>query len=347
MGKIKYLLAYIIPLLAFHTFNSTGILAYLGLMIIFIAIPIVEILLPPNTYNLDSVEKTMAEEDTFYDWVVYMLVPMHFFLMYYFLTTIDNPELALSDLIPRVLMMGVILAFVGINMGHDLGHKTKNPLKQIMAQVLLTTAIQNHFMPYHNGGHHKDIGTPADYTSARKGDNYYFFALRSQIGGYFKTWKLESKRLKAQGQTPLIHPMVIYTLLPLLLLVGIFFFFGPYVTLCYFLAAVFGISILEGQNYFAHYGLRRKLLDNGRYERVNAMHSWNSDHVLGRILFFELTRHSDHHHHGAKPYQLLESKEESPLLPFGYPVMLLLSYVPFIFKPVMAKQLDKYGMSSV
>ena len=113
---------------------------------------------------------------------------------------------------------------------------------------------------------------------------------------------------------------------------------------CYFIAGVFGISILESQNYFSHYGLRRKQLENGRYERVNATHSWNSNHIIGRVLLFELTRHSDHHHLGAKPYQVLDSKEESPLLPYGYPAMLVLGYFPFLFRPIMDKQLKLYGI---
>jgi alkane 1-monooxygenase len=138
--------------------------------------------------------------------------------------------------------------------------------------------------------------------------------------------------------------MIIYTILPILLLIGIYAFFGLFVTVCYFLASVYGISILESQNYFAHYGLRRKKLDNGRYERVNARHSWNSDHIIGRVLLFELTRHSDHHHMGAKPYQVLESKEESPMLPYGYPMMLILAYFPFLFRPIMARQLKLYGV---
>ena len=342
MGKIKYLAAYIIPLVAFHTLTSTGIAAYFGFIFIFVVIPFFEIVLPADTYNLNKTEKELAEEDPFYDWVIYMLIPVHLFLIYYFLTTVSDPLLTTSDLTARIIMMGLMLAFIGINLGHDLGHKTRNPLKQVFAQLLLTSAIQNHFMPYHNAGHHKDIGTPADLTSAKKGENYYLFAIKSQIGGYFKSWNLEDKRLKAQGKNPLLNPMIIYTLLPLGWLVTIYFIFGGFVTLSYFLASVVGISMLEAQNYFAHYGLRRKLLPNGRYETVNARHSWNSDHVIGRVLFFELTRHSDHHHHGAKPYQILESKEESPLLPFGYPVMLLLSYVPFVFKPLMAKQLEKY-----
>ena len=121
-------------------------------------------------------------------------------------------------------------------------------------------------------------------------------------------------------------------------------FFGYKVSLFYLLASIFGISILESQNYFSHYGLQRKLKEDGSYERVKAHHSWNSDHLIGRILLFELTRHSDHHFAGGKPYQILESKSESPMLPYGYPAMLIMGYFPFIFKPVMEKQLEKYKM---
>jgi len=46
---------------------------------------------------------------------------------------------------------------------------------------------------------------------------------------------------------------------------------------------------------------------------------------------------------GAKPYHLLESKEHSPNLPYGYPAMLALSYFPFLFKPIMKKQLALYN----
>jgi len=57
-----------------------------------------------------------------------------------------------------------------------------------------------------------------------------------------------------------------------------------------------------------------------------------------------LTRHSDHHHVGAKTYQVLDSREEGPNLPYGYPVMLILSYIPFVFHPIMNRQLAKYGI---
>jgi alkane 1-monooxygenase len=46
---------------------------------------------------------------------------------------------------------------------------------------------------------------------------------------------------------------------------------------------------------------------------------------------------------GSKPYQVLESREESPMLPYGYPAMLILSYFPFLFIPIMEKELKKQG----
>ena len=50
------------------------------------------------------------------------------------------------------------------------------------------------------------------------------------------------------------------------------------------MTAVYGISILKKQNYFSQEWLRRKMKENGRYERVKQEHSWNSDHIIGRVL---------------------------------------------------------------
>lgn len=341
MNKIKYLGVYIIPLLGLFTFNVTGIYAFFGLFFLFVLVPLLELVFSPNNYNFTQTEQDQAQHDLYYDRVLFLLVPLHIWVVYSFLTALSNPLLAVSDQVAYVFMMGTILGVVGINLGHELGHKTGHSFKMFLSQIMLTTSIQNHFTIYHNAGHHKDVATPLDYTSADVGANFYFFALRSQLGGYFKTWKLASKKLRLQGKSQFWNPMFAYALLQLLFFACIYFQFGISICLCYFASAVFGISILESQNYFAHYGLRRKKEANGRYEKVKPHHSWNSDHVFGRVLLFELTRHSDHHHKGGKPYQLLNSNAEYPTLPYGYPMMLLLSYVPFLFRPIMKKQLDQ------
>ena len=343
MKKFKYLGAFIIPILGIYTFNSTGFKAYFGLIFLYLIIPILEIIFPPNKNNLDAREKDLASNDPYYDLILFLSVPLHLYVIFVFLNTVSNEAIYNSDLIAYIFMMGTILGVNGINIGHELGHKTKDKLKTFLSHIMLLTSIQNHFIPYHNAGHHRDVGTPNDLSSAREGDIFYFFAFRSQIGGYFKAWRLENQRLKSLNKNIFFNPMILYAILNLLLFSAIYYYCGFNVTSFYFLAAIYGISILEAQNYFSHYGLRRKLLENGRYERVKPSHSWNSDHIFGRILLFELTRHSDHHHSGSKPYQILESEENSPTLPFGYPAMLILSYFPFIFIPLMKKHLKKYA----
>ena len=86
--------------------------------------------------------------------------------------------------------------------------------------------------------------------------------------------------------------------------------------------------LLETINYVEHYGLRRRKLDNGRYERVMPWHSWNSNQYLGRIILYELTRHSDHHYLASREYQILRHMDEAPQLPAGYPAMMLLALLP-------------------
>jgi alkane 1-monooxygenase len=86
--------------------------------------------------------------------------------------------------------------------------------------------------------------------------------------------------------------------------------------------------LLETVNYIEHYGLTRNKVSEHRYEQVAPEHSWNSDHVLGRAVLFELSRHSDHHANPERPYQDLRSLQASKQLPYGYPAMMVLALFP-------------------
>ena len=122
--------------------------------------------------------------------------------------------------------------------------------------------------------------------------------------------------------------MIVYTIAQIALVLSIYFFYGKLVTLYFIIVAAYGIMLLETVNYIEHYGLLRKKKKSGRYEVVTVKHSWNSDHTLGRILLFELSRHSDHHHRANKEYQLLDSHVESPQMITGYPGMMILALIP-------------------
>ena len=95
-----------------------------------------------------------------------------------------------------------------------------------------------------------------------------------------------------------------------------------------------GIFIQESINYVEHYGLQRKKDKNGIYESINIMHSWNSPQRYSNYILFKLQRHSDHHANAYKPYQILDTFEESPQLFGGYSLALATGVFPPIFHMV-------------
>jgi alkane 1-monooxygenase len=106
--------------------------------------------------------------------------------------------------------------------------------------------------------------------------------------------------------------------------------------------AVFSIIYLEAINYLEHYGLARKRLPNGEYEKVTIRHSWNAPHRISNYLLFKLQRHSDHHENSLKPYQTLLSLEESPELPHGYVLMIIMVFIPSVWFRIMDPLVEEY-----
>jgi alkane 1-monooxygenase len=153
---------------------------------------------------------------------------------------------------------------------------------------------------------------------------------------------LENQRIFKKGLSLLKNEMIWYHIIQVGLLVVIYLFFGMKMLIIFITASVFGILLLETVNYIEHYGLRRKKLENGRYERAMPCHSWNSDHKIGRLMLFELSRHSDHHYLASRKYQILRHYDESPQLPTGYPGMMLVSFIPPLWFLIMHKELDRF-----
>ncbi|HJW30714.1 MAG TPA: fatty acid desaturase, partial [Saprospiraceae bacterium] len=115
---------------------------------------------------------------------------------------------------------------------------------------------------------------------------------------------------------------------------------GPGAMISFILAALWGILFLETVNYIEHYGLVRKKLDSGRYEPMSDLHSWNSNHELGRVLLFELVRHADHHYQTTRKYQMLRHLDRSPQLPFGYPMSIVIALIPPLWFAMMNPRVE-------
>ena len=140
--------------------------------------------------------------------------------------------------------------------------------------------------------------------------------------------------------------MIWFQLIQVAYLVGIGLYFGWSVVPFAIAIAIIGFLLLESVNYIEHYGLRRKKMASGRYETVKPHHSWNSNHEMGRIFLYELTRHSDHHFKATRKYQVLRHFDESPQLPWGYPASVLMAMVPPLWFRVMNPLVERIEAQS-
>jgi len=246
--------------------------------------------------------------------------------------------LTMIEIIGRISAMGLLCGVFGINVAHELGHRD-HPAEQFMAKALLMTSLYMHFIIEHNRGHHRRVSTVEDPSSARLGEPLYLFWIRSVFFAYLSAWSLAADAIKKKNKSiySLHNEMIVFHLIQATLIIIIFYFFGWQVALFFIFAAINGFLLLETVNYIEHYGLVRKLKQNGSYERVSPSHSWNSDHVLGRLLLFELSRHSDHHILAIRKYQVLRHIDSSPQMPTGYPGMMMLSTIPPLWFMVVHK----------
>ena len=328
--------AYLPPALFFTGLYAGGWMTYGTVLFAFLLVPALEAMLPREATSFSTEEKASRLANVFFDILLYLNVPIVWFSVILFGFRISEFLYSPFELGGLVFSLGIVLGANGINVGHELGHRESWP-ERVMAGLLLLPSLYMHFTIEHNRGHHKYVGTPSDPATARYGESLYAFWLRSSIGGLFNAWTLERERLHQSGHhvLSLRNQMLLFLLFQIGYLIGIFSMFSAFAALLLVFAALISILLLESINYVEHYGLMRERRENERYERVKASHSWNSDHEMGRIILFELTRHSDHHFKANKKYQILEHQDESPQLPHGYPTSILLAIIPFFWRRIM------------
>lgn len=338
---LKYCAVFTLPLTVAISFTSEGWMTYIPLLYAFGLIPLIELFTTANAANLAEAEKEVVKSDRLYDWLLYATVPLQWAFVVWFLFAVTEVGLDTSSLVGRVTGLGMLCGVMGINVAHELGHRPKKA-EQHKAKILLLSSLYMHFFIEHNRGHHKNVATAEDPASARKNETVYTFWFRSMIYSWLHAWELEKVRLARTGQNVVSwnNEMLRYQFIQVSLLLLIAFSAGVYAAVLFGVAALMGALLLETVNYIEHYGLSRTLKENGRYERVMPWHSWNSDHIVGRLLLFELTRHSDHHYKASKPYPLLDHMDRAPQLPTGYPGMMLLSLFPPAFFALMHPRIE-------
>lgn len=346
MKDLKYLAAFTIPIVAFLSLWLKDYYSFLTPIYAFVALPVLEILLPQENEKLEKALLEKKANSPLFDWLLYLNLPIVYFILFYALYLVNDPDIQTFEIVGFVFSVGIVLAVNGINVGHELGHR-QGSWQRYLGKMLLLPSLYSHFYIEHNHGHHMHVATKEDPATARYNQSVYGFWFTSIFGQYRNAWHIQIRLLKTSNRSffSFKNDMFWYLIIQSGYLLLIFLFFGIQGLLFACACAIVGMLLLETVNYIEHYGLLRSKTKSGRYERVSEIHSWNSNHVIGRIVLYELTRHSDHHYKSSKKYQILECHEESPQMPFGYPTSMVLSLFPFIWFKIMNKRIPKQMIS--
>ena len=338
-----WLIALVVPLIPFaamglFAWTQAAVFLWLGPIVILGLVPIIDVVAGSDPSNPPDDVIEALERDPYYRRLTYAFLPLQyagFVLGFWF---IANAGLS----VPEQLGLAVTLGFIGgigINTAHELGHK-KESVERWLSKIALAQSGYGHFYIEHNRGHHVRVATPEDPASSRVGESFYAFWPRTVIGSLRHAWQLEARRIARRKQHPfrLGNDVLNSWVMTAALWVALVIWLGWGIVPFLIVQALVAITLLEAVNYLEHYGmLRQKVGRPGseRYERVDPTHSWNSNHIATNVLLYHLQRHSDHHAHPTRRYQVLRDYPESPALPTGYAGMILLALVPPMWRRVM------------
>ncbi|MEM9800963.1 MAG: alkane 1-monooxygenase, partial [Planctomycetota bacterium] len=267
-----------------------------------------------------------------FDLLLELWLPLQLVVLAAALHVVASRALDPWELFSLGLGAGTVTGAGGITVAHELMHRSSR-FHRALGELLMATTLYAHFCVEHVHGHHRRVGTREDPATARSGETVYAFLLRSSFGGLVSAWQIEGKRVqKRRDEGRALRPWADrrwrYPAIQYALLAPAGAVAGSAGVLLVLLQAFVAVLLLEIVNYVEHYGLARELRANGRPVRVEPRHSWNSNAGPSSAHLFLLTRHAHHHAEASKPFDRLHALPGSPMLPAGYPTMMLASLVP-------------------
>lgn len=342
LSKYRFLMVYLLIPLPFISLSMGGWYSFLPIIILFGLIPLVDTFLHDTVNPTPAMEKELLGQN-YYKYITYLYLPTQLIMIFYGAYLVSTQNLQWNEWLGFTLSIGVLSGGAGINLAHEMMHKN-DPVPQLISKALLVSVCYGHFFIEHVKGHHVKVATPEDPATAQLGESFYHFIPKTLIGSYLSAYHLEKRRLSKQELKPWsIHNQFWWIIICPIMFTAVCFILGGFSAALFFLSqSLMAILTLEMVNYIEHYGLERRKLANGYYEKVNEHHSWNANHWITNSILFHLQRHADHHQFGARPYQVLRNKEESPQLPSGYLGMSVIALIPPLWRKIMDSRVALY-----
>jgi len=251
------------------------------------------------------------------------------------LKAVGTRHLGAGEFFALASAAGIMTGTAGITAAHELIHR-RGRAQRALGLGLLAMVSYMHFRIEHAYGHHRHVGTAEDPATARFGEGFPAFFMRSLVGGLRGAWRIECQRLHRRGESAgsprnrMLHYLGIQTVIFLAL-----FGFGGWVLAVWFLLQSFiAVHLLEAVNYVQHYGLLRERIGNG-YEPLGPQHAWDADDAISGLLVFNLSRHAGHHLHVEQRCEDLRALPLAPRLPCSFFLMVFIALSPPLWRRLM------------
>src|SRR5687768_11784189 len=140
-GDLKYLWGFIgVPYIVIISLIFNGYWVFFAPLVAFVGIPSLEQILPRQKMNHSEIAETSKLSNKFFDILLYLNVPIQYGLLGYFLYLVTYTDLSTMELIGKTISMGIGCGILGINVAHELGHRTTR-WEQGFAKSLLLTSM--------------------------------------------------------------------------------------------------------------------------------------------------------------------------------------------------------------
>jgi alkane 1-monooxygenase len=262
-----------------------------------------------------------------------LYIPMQLAVLVWAFGIVSRGALSVWGVSSMVLSVGVVAGVFGMLAAHEMAHSPSR-IHRAFALAMLMGTGNPQFRIAHVYGHHRFAGLRRDMATARLGETFYAFLVRTLIQQWRESFAFERTRCARRGLS-IVHNRALRDALGLLLLLVAVALFSPRSALFYVSDSAVAIIVLELFNYIAHYGLVRGTKPDGSHLPLGDEHSWNSSNAIANLLIFNMGRHSDHHRRPDASYQSLVRVRGAPELPAGYAGSILLALIPPWWRRVM------------
>ena len=327
----------------YFALDKNPLVTLIPMLFFYIFTPLMDAVMGEDPHNPPEEVVDAMTADNYYRVMVHSMVFVAIALFLAFVVFVGTQDLPVWAILALIIGVGANSGGVMV-MTHELGHKA-NKLDRLTAKIGNMLMGYGHFNIEHNKGHHTWVATPEDPASSRMGENFYSFMVRELTGTFKRGIGYEKARLARKGKGFWSIHNDVLQVYAVTLGVAVFFanLFGPAILLFLIPHHFLAWLALTQANYVEHYGLLREKKANGKYERCQPHHSWNTNHTYSNLLSFHLQRHSDHHAFPQRAYQVLRDYEDVPKLPTGYGGCFAMAFFPPLWFKVMDKRVMEWS----